>query len=315
MRRLVVLLCGVFSFASLSCGGESGPDLMDPPPEGEGFQFSLVTVAPAGQETWVCALYDMPITRPASVNWAAYQQTLNTHHMTLSTFLEAPDLENGVYDCNDLYGDTSLMEDQIMFFGAQGDAEGELHLPEGVAANFIPGLKVLHEIHFVNTTDEDIDLYSVVNGYTIPAREVEDGIWGGQVRDETIMIPARETTTEWTRCVMNEDVNIQFLASHMHSLGIDFSVRAFDGTETGELLFQNNDWHTPGIQQFDPPLVVPAGTGFEYSCTWENVTDADVTYGLESTDEMCNLALVHTPASMSARCEVVETSDGVLWTP
>ena len=65
--------------------------------------------------------------------------------------------------------------------------------------------------------------------------------------------------------------------------------------------------------QYDPPLIVPAGTGFEYSCTRQNPGDEEVNYGLESTDEMCNLAIVHTPASMSARCEVVETSDGVIW--
>jgi hypothetical protein len=40
-----------------------------------------------------------------------------------------------------------------------------------------------------------------------------------------------------------------------------------------------------------------------------------VNYGLTSTDEMCNLAIVHTPFNMSALCEVVETSDGVLWSP
>ncbi len=58
---------------------------------------------------------------------------------------------------------------------------------------------------------------------------------------------------------------------------------------------------------------MPAGAGFEYACTWRNDTDDMVPYGLDSQDEMCNLAIVHTPFSMSAQCEVVETSDGVLW--
>jgi hypothetical protein len=30
---------------------------------------------------------------------------------------------------------------------------------------------------------------------------------------------------------------------------------------------------------------------------------------------MCNLAVVHTLCDLSAQCEVVETSDGVLWSP
>ena len=60
-------------------------------------------------------------------------------------------------------------------------------------------------------------------------------------------------------------------------------------------------------------MVVPAGQGFEWTCTWKNTTDEMVVYGNESTDEMCNMSVVHTPFSMTAACEVVESSDGVLW--
>ena len=61
--------------------------------------------------------------------------------------------------------------------------------------------------------------------------------------------------------------------------------------------------------------MVPAGEGFEYTCTWNNDTDQPISYGTTAKDEMCNLSIVHTPMNMSAACEVVETSDGVLWKP
>jgi hypothetical protein len=80
------------------------------------------------------------------------------------------------------------------------------------------------------------------------------------------------------------------------------------------VFYSNDDWHDPLITQYEPPLVVPAGSGFEYSCTWNNETDEPVEYGLTAADEMCNLTYVHTPFSMSAQCEVVASSDGVLWT-
>ena len=38
------------------------------------------------------------------------------------------------------------MEDQIMFFGAQGAAQDTMYLPDGVAAQFPPGLDIIHEI-------------------------------------------------------------------------------------------------------------------------------------------------------------------------
>jgi len=114
---------------------------------------------------------------------------------------------------------------------------------------------------------------------------------------------------------MNQDVEIIFLASHTHQLGTEFTIAPFDGESVGEVIYRNDDWHSPQITQYDPPLIVPAGTGFQWSCTWTNTTDKVINYGPTSDDEMCNLALVHTPFSITARCEVVETSDGVLWTP
>lgn len=285
---------------------------LDPPAEGEGFQLSMEATVGPYEEAWLCAVYPIPIDAPSPVNWMEFVQTPNLHHMTLSTpSLTGHPFEPGMYDCNDLYAE--MLSDQIMFYGNQGFAEGEMHLPEGVAATFPTGVDVLHEVHYVNPTDQEIDLYSIVNAYTIPSDEVTSGIWGGQVRDEHIEIPAAAEHTEWSRCVMNEDVDVIFLASHTHELGIDFTIKPFDGTTVGEAFYSNNDWHDPKIVQYDPPLHIPAGSGFEWSCTWRNTHDTPVTYGLTSKDEMCNLAIVHMPFSLSAQCEVVETSDGVIW--
>ena len=99
----------------------------------------------------------------------------------------------------------------------------------------------------------------------------------------------------------------------MHELGIGFTIAPFDGTETGDIIYSNDDWHIPNIVQYDPPLVIPAGTGFEWTCTWQNPGDEMVTYGSTAQDEMCNPAMVFSPFSVTADCEVVETSDGVLW--
>ena len=292
---------------------ESGIPVLEPPPSGAGFQVSMLGKAPAFSEVWLCEVYALPTTDPSAVNWVDYLQNAGTHHMTLSTtaMSETP-IEPGSYDCADLYADTTLMQDVVMMFGTQGEPEGRLQLPEGVAANLPAGIQLLHEVHYVNTTAEDVDIYSYLNGWTIPQDEVVSGIWGGSVRDEHINIPPASTHTEWSRCVMNEDVEVQFLASHTHARGKNFTIAPFDGTTTGEIFFANDDWHSPLITQYNPGRVVPAGQGFEFGCTWENTGDTPVTYGLTSEDEMCNMAIVFTPFSTSAECEVVETSDGVI---
>ncbi len=303
----------------LACGSNE-PDVPEviplvPPAPGEGFQLEMNTTAPAYSEVWDCAVYPIPIDTISNVNWVEFQQNPGTHHMTLSTpFGSSLNVEPGVYPCDEIYTG-EFMENQVMFFGNQGTADGILQLPEGVAANMPPNIDIVHEVHFVNPTDTDIELYSRLNAWLIPDSEVTSGIWGGSVRDEHINIPANGTHTEWTRCVMNEDVEVLFLASHTHEKGVEFTIAPFDGTATGEIFYRNDDWHDPKIVQYEEPIIVPAGEGFEFACTWENEEDREVNYGLNSTDEMCNMAIVHTPFSITAQCEVVESSDGVLWTP
>jgi hypothetical protein len=298
-------------------GTDDGLPTLAPPDPSEGFQLMMqpVVVEPFS-ELWWCEVYDAPNTEYAAINRVEFLQNPGTHHMTLSTVtLGGTRLPEGQLDCTELYGDASLMEDQLMFFGNQDDAEGVMQLPDKTVADFPPALQIIHEVHYVNTTDAPVTLYSYVNAYTIDRDTVEARIWGGQVRDENLSIPAGGTATEWTRCEMNEDVEVIFLAGHMHEKGTRFTVKPWDGAESGEIFFDNDDWHNPKITQYDPPLVIPAGTGFEYACTWENPTDAEVTYGLTAEDEMCNLAVVFTPMSTTTLCEVVETSDGVLYTP
>ena len=269
--------------------------------------------APAFTEVWLCSVYDIPTTAAAAVNSVEYLQNDGTHHMTLSTtaLAETP-IEPGDYDCADLYANSSVMQDVVMMFGNQGAAAGTLTLPDGVAANLPAGIQVLHEVHYVNTTDTEVPIYSYLNAYTIPQEAVVEGIWGGSVRDEHLEIPVGVAHTEWSRCVMNEDVEVQFLASHTHALATEFTIAPFDGMSTGEVLYTNDDWHDPMIEQYTTPKVVPAGQGFEFSCTWFNDGEETINYGLLSTDEMCNMAIVFTPFSVTAECEVVETSDGYL---
>jgi len=321
MPRFILVTAALLTLTACSKDVEDTAETAEiptlaPPAEDEGFQLALTAVAPAQSEIWVCEVYPLPTDDAASVHRVEYLQNEGTHHLTLSTMLTGGTIPHGTYDCDDLYGDTSLMDDQIMIFGTQGEPEGQMILPDGVAAQLPGGLDIIHEVHYVNTSSEDLQLYSYLNAYTMDDDDVEEGIWGGSVRDEHIVIPPEaESHSEWTRCVMNEDVEVLFLASHTHEKGIEFTIAPYDGETVGEVFFSNDDWHDPQITQYDPPLVVPAGEGFEFTCTWRNDSNEEVNYGPDSTDEMCNLAVVHTPFSVTAQCEVVESSDGELWSP
>lgn len=288
------------------------PDDLPPPAEGEGFQMGIDTVAGPGDEIWACYVADLPGDGLTAVNRVESIQTQGVHHMDVMALglLNLP-IEPGMHDCATLY-DTyaAMMEDGIFLFASQNESES-LQLPENVAA-VVPGdLRVMVEMHYVNPTPYEVDVWSRINAYTMPLDEVEDQIWGSAVRDSDIAVPPQtDDHVEWTRCVMNRDVDLLMLSSHTHELATRVDVFAFDGAERGAMLYQNLDWHAPPLLQFPEPLHVPAGTGFEFQCHYRNDGDREVNWGFGADDEMCQIAIVHTPFDVFAACEAVETGAG-----
>lgn len=320
--KLLPVLVSALSIVSFGCGsdetsGAATPaptELLPPPAEGEGFQLAMDAVAPAGQEMWKCLVGKVPTTGFSFVNRIEAAQTEGIHHMDIAT-LAFSDLvlEPGVHDCADLYANhPEIMEDGVTIFASQTPRE-KIDLPTGIVAQIPAGIDVIHEIHYVNTTAADVHVFSRVNAYTIPGTEVKGNIWGGAVRDKHLSIPAKSQATEWTRCVMNNDADLLFLASHTHQLGKSVTVSKFDGKSVGEQVYENTEWISPKLLGFgDSPLHLAAGEGLEFKCLFDNTGDTEVNWGFKATDEMCQIAIVFTPGDSSTVCTAVETSDGVL---
>jgi hypothetical protein len=320
-----VLLASLLPIAGCASSDSTEPD---PSPEvnsyfaapdpSEGFQVGLTVNAPAGEEIWECLVLDgLPTEEQFSlINYAEHKQTGFVHHMDLMALAYTDtNFEPGRYNCKDLYDDhaQTLMDDGIILYASQVASE-IVQLPEGIVAEVPTATKFLYEVHFVNSSDTDIEVKSYLNGYTIPALDVKGTIWGGPVRDRNINVPAvTDNHVEWTRCVMTDDVDVVFLSSHTHELAKKFQIRSFDGTTVGEeLLYENLAWESPHLEHFDPPMHVKKGEGFEFQCHYASDRPEDTKWGLTAIDEMCQIAVVFTPGKASTRCEVVETSDGVI---
>lgn len=290
---------------------------MDPlpaPAEDEGAQIAMEVTVPSGTEAWKCRVSQLPFTSFTAVNHVESVQSEGMHHMDIMTLAFVnEDIAPGDYECQELYDKyDALMEDGVILYAAQQPTQ-EILMPEGVVANLPGNMRIMQEIHYVNTTSEDRKVFSKVNVYVYPQEKVEHQIWGGAVRDTSIHIPPMAKHTEWSRCVMNDDVNLIFLASHTHQLGRKVTVRLFDGAAPGEEIYTNTDWETPQLKSFtDSPLFIPKGTGFEMTCEFDNKTPDEVTWGFSSTDEMCQIGIVYFPGDLSSECTIVETSDGDL---
>lgn len=310
MRR-VLLTC--LPAALLACADESAPTVdepLPPPAEGDGFQVSFETTVPAGTEIWQCKVSRIPTPEYTAVNHVRSVQTPGVHHMDIMALVFAGvDIPEGVHDCNVLYREhPQLMDEGLILYAAQR-AEQEITLPADTVANLPGNLLVMQELHYVNTTPEPIEAYSKINIYKYREPFTKE-IWGSAVRDTHMDIPPGDSV-QWTRCVMNQDIDLLFLSSHTHQLGRMVEVRHFDGQAVGDMVYRNDDWATPALKTFPSPLHVAAGQGFEFACHFRNPGTSTVHWGFAASDEMCQIALVYSPGDATRKCEVVETSDGV----
>lgn len=321
MRPFVLCPLAILASVLVACGGEpderaapASSERLVAPAEGEGYQLSMEAVVPAGEEAWLCQIGKFPGQGVNHIDRVVSQQTDAMHHMDVMilAFTDV-DLPPGTYDCAQLYADyASLMEQGLIVYGAQA-ADQELQLPEGISAPIPGSIPIMQEIHYVNTTTEDQEVYSDINVYLMDVEDVTGSIWGSVVRDSHLNIPPNAKHSEWTRCVMNQDVDLLFIASHTHELGESVQVRTFDGSQTGALIYENTDWESPFVKDYtDQTFHVPSGSGFEFTCHFDNDRPEEVHWGFHATDEMCQIALVYTPGNQDIACEVVDSSDGVL---
>lgn len=310
MRTAVQCVAALWLGLTAACSSSTDDDILPPPAEGEGIQLSYSVVADPGTEVWKCNVTDLPSTTYLDVNHVESVQNDFMHHMDLmAVALAAPQLQPGEYDCADVYAQyPALMDEGILIYASQ-QAEQQITLPPGTAAELLPRLRVMHEIHYVNSGEEPVTAFSKINAYKYDPEQVQQTIWGGAVRDTDITIPAGATDhVEWTRCTMNADVDVLFLSSHTHRLAERTEIRRFDGTATGDIMYSNTDWHAPPLQDLTAsPIHVAKGEGFEFECHYKNAGTTDVHWGFTADDEMCQIALVYTPGETTRTCEVVDS--------
>lgn len=305
--------------ALFACAADGEDTYFEPPDPSEGFQVGMTVTAAPGEEIWKCLVMEaLPFDeRIAYISHGVHKQTPFVHHMDLMALaLTGVDIEPGVYDCDDIYQGADserIMDDGLILYASQA-AEDSVVLPDGVVAEVPTATPFMYEVHYINTTDEEVQVDSYLNAYVADISEVQETIWGGPVRDRNINVPGDGTDhVEWSRCVMDKAIDLIFLSSHTHELAYDFQVRTFDGENVGdEVIYSNSDWQNPYLQHFDPPLHLEAGEGLEFSCFYRSNKGESTTWGFSAAEEMCQIGIVFTPGPSGAECNVVETSDGVI---
>jgi Copper type II ascorbate-dependent monooxygenase, C-terminal domain len=292
----------------VGCGDNTGsadqPDavppvvnLLDPPAPGTGFQVSLTTKIPAGEEHEYCRFVKAP------ESWAVRDEVRfspGSHHVLLysTPYAAIPTTKedgtplvvdaNGVFDCTE--GATNGIRVSAVTGGSQNrNGDSILKFPEGVAVKTTPILLI--NAHYINATDNALEPTAAINVYTVDQSKVQ--VEGGMLflYQPFIHVPSMGKSTARWSCPVNSNIKVANLQSHMHARGVGYKAELVSANgQTRSMLYETSNWESvptknyPGIG-----LEVAKGSRFDYQCNYDNTQAREVFQGAKASDEMCML--------------------------
>src|SRR5678809_1390304 len=254
--------------AAAACGdegtivgtGDVVGGILEPPPEGEGFQLGFDVSVYSGSEIEYCHYFVLPTMTGEYLDVASFEHAYSpgTHHLHLYLTNYAPeDVDLGeAFPCSG---------ESFPGLGITGAAyaaqtpEGSWTYPEDVALKLHAGDVVLLQTHHINTTDDVMTASVRVNLNLAPAPATTEA---GTLLfyDWAIVIPPNENATAKMSCAVPGDVDLIFAMSHTHKHAVGYRAHlSGPGLAEPELIYQTDQWQNIEPVLFQPNKHVTSG--------------------------------------------------------
>jgi hypothetical protein len=263
------------------------------PPRKRGFQVQVGAYSIAsGQDLEVCEYRRLPNEEPIDVQRFKLRMPAGAHHFAVWTyggtiqddayFPAAPVESVGcVGFVRDDYFPQLLIPTQ--------NPNTQLRFPKGVALQIDAREQVFLNPHMKNfdlastTPDIRFNVYRAKKG---SVRHYAEGLTFGNSTDIAIPPGGDQTlAVEWAAPLNLTIVN---LATHQHARGTYARIELVHEDGIGrDLLVETYDWKHPSSVWPKGGLRLEKGRKLRLTCSWHNPDDHVVTFGPETTDEMC----------------------------
>jgi hypothetical protein len=189
--------------------------------------------------------------------------------------------------------------------------EDKLTLPDKVAYTFDANQMVRIEMHYINSTDQPIDVHATAEFYAVPESEIRDEANILFIGTPDIMIPggaAMDIKTYFSpmRASLDLDDSKFFaITGHTHHFGTNVTVATAPtsgGTRKSVYQPAPFSWSEPETTVHRPEFKVPDGGGFDITCSYHNTSAQTVTFGESANDEMCFFWAYYYPSKGSHVC-------------
>jgi hypothetical protein len=177
-------------------------------------------------------------------------------------------------------------------------------LPEGFATYLPAGKQLAFNVHILNATDDMLSGTTAARILRRDPGEVAQTATAVYMGSTSLDVPVGESTQSGA-CQVGRDVEIFGVLPHMHSHGTHMKVVA-KSSIVGDVVVHDEDFIFDSTKRYYPfePVPMAQGDTVEVYCSYNNTTEAPLTWGPDSyTAEMCFAAVYVTPAeNMSALC-------------
>lgn len=184
-----------------------------------------------------------------------------------------------------------------------------LDLPSGVAYTLNANQMVRLEMHYINATSQPLQLSG--SSTMITSHTYHDEANFLFIGDPDIKIQPNSTFTLGP-IFFNVDPsnfgNANFFAftGHEHRFGTNVKIQAASGPgdTSGAMVYDvpNWTWSEPATVFHDPPVQVPPGGGFNFTCDWNNTSSNTVKFGESANNEMCFFWAYYYPSTGAYVC-------------
>ncbi|HEX4449517.1 MAG TPA: hypothetical protein VH143_01550 [Kofleriaceae bacterium] len=281
-------------------------------------QWGPVSV-PANTEDTQCVTLPLKNAAAVKVHEIHDTLTLGSHHMIVYRDNDGSATEQDTpIDCQPFTGalNTSGLIEPLAISQKLDD---DIVLPDTVAYSFNANQMIKIELHYINTSDSTENIQGNVVFTTADPSTVmnEAGLLFTGSPDVDVLANTTTTLHEFFAVPPEIDLSqshIFAITGHEHHLGTGVEV----GWGTGsagpfKVVYNHPDpnfsWSDPATDEQTPDFAVPAGGGFDFTCTWNNQTANPVKFGESANDEMCFFWAYYWPAPSSEVCVHTDQSN------
>lgn len=161
--------------------------------------------------------------------------------------------------------------------------------PDGVGLRLFGGQRVVFDYHYFNYSSASLMAKSAVAVHTIERAKLRNIATSFAFTNMTLDTPAMSTKTFTAACRFKQDALLQGIGRHTHTWGTDFTVWYEGGAQHGKQIWTSADWEHNTGYAWDQPVLIKAGEGFKFACSFRNDTSKSLRFGIRASDEMCIL--------------------------